>query len=210
MLHIMNQLTDLKKHYFYYWSMYSQPLPYQARYIHMLEKMYGIHINIFIWPEILKKKQADAVREIMEREKCDLALFAYRMDESLQRRGMLKALTDGIDLKRKWGYPLRSFTAKTSRGYVKTNNIPLNVEYRIGLQHDLLAHRFTNAIILRHFIGEEDYQCAIKQDPNVEIDYVRYINDQEVRDKIFGNEAKGIRGIAKGFRCPNPPKGHII
>lgn len=210
MLHIMNQLTDFRKHYFFFWSMYPEPLPYQQRYLNLLERMYKIHINVFIWPELIKVKQADAVTEIMEREKCDLALFAYRMDESLQRRGMMKALEDGIDRKRRWAYPLRSFTSKTSRGYVKVHKVPLNIEYSIGLKHDLLVHRFANSIILRHFIGEEDYQAAIRQDPNIEIDYVRYINEEKVRDRIFGNEEKGIRGITKGFSCPNPPRGHII
>lgn len=105
MLHIMNQLTDLKRHYFFHWSMYPKMLPYQSRYLSQIERMYGIKVDVSIWPELIKKKQAPAVTEIMEANRCDLALFAYRMDESLQRRGMLKRFNDGIDYVRKWGYP---------------------------------------------------------------------------------------------------------
>ncbi len=208
MLHMMSKLTDLKKHYCFYWSQYPEILPYQERYLSIVERLYGIRVNVFLWPDLLKVKQADAVRGILEREGCSLACFAYRMDESLQRRGMLKSLTDGIDRKRKWAYPLRSFTRKSVRAYCQSNGVPLNIEYKIGLPHDMLTHRGCNALILRHFISEEDYQAAIRQDPNVEIDYVRLINDRETFTKIFGDKEQGIAGISKGFRCPNPPPGY--
>ena len=35
------------------------------------------------------------------------------------------------------------------------------------------------AVVLRHMISEEDYQCAIRQDPRVEVDYERFKNDPE-------------------------------
>jgi hypothetical protein len=181
-------------------------LPYQERYIKILELTYGVKINVLIWPELLKEKQADAVRKILDKHGCALCCFGYRMDESLQRRGMLNALENGIDYKRRWAYPLRSFTKRTVRGYADANRIPLNIEYRIGLTHDMLSHRGVNAIILRHFVSEKDYQAAIRQDRNVEVDYERLINDEEAWDKVFGNEDKNIRGLTKGFRCPNPPK----
>ena len=206
MLHLMKRFTDLKNHFFFYWSQYPEVLPYQEKYLKLLEHTHGININVFIWPELLKVKQADAVREILEKRGCSLCCFGYRMDESLQRRGMLNKLTDGIDHARKWAYPLRSFTKRTVRGYAEANRVPLNIEYRIGLTHDMLSHRGVNAMILRHFVSESDYQAAIRQDRNVEIDYERLINDEEAWDKVFGSEAKNIRGLTKGFRCPNPPK----
>ena len=193
MLHIMNQLTDLKRHYFFHWSMYPKMLPYQSRYLSQIERMYGIKVDVSIWPELIKKKQAPAVTEIMEANRCDLALFAYRMDESLQRRGMLKRFNDGIDYVRKWAYPLRSFTAKSIRGYVTANKVPLNVEYSLGFKHDLLTHRGKNALLLRHAISEADYQAAVAQDPNVEIDYVRFANCPEIVKEIFGE-----KGLPKG------------
>ena len=35
------------------------------------------------------------------------------------------------------------------------------------------------AVVLRHMISEEDYQCAIRQDPRVEVDYERFKDDPE-------------------------------
>ena len=189
MLHIMSQLTDMKKHAYFTWSFYPKLLPYQARYVAMLEKRYGINIEIHLNPQLTKTKQMDFVVDFMDKHQCSLALFGYRMDESLQRRGMLKKFADGIDYQRKWAYPMRSFTRKTIRGYVNTNKIPLVPEYNAGMTHDCQEHRGLRSVILRHFISEEDYQAAISMDPNVEIDYVRAINDPENRRLYF--EATG-------------------
>ena len=179
MLNLMSKYTDLKKHKFFFWSCYPEMLPYQRRYVEMVEKLYGISIDIRIWPERYKGKQADFVKKYLEENGCSLCCFGYRMDESLQRRGMLKALEDGIDRTRKWAYPLRSFTGPKIRAYVKAHRVPLNIEYSLGLKRDMANHRGMRAFFLREFIGEEDYQCAIRQDPNVEIDYVRITSDPE-------------------------------
>ena len=176
-LHVMSQLTDMKRHAFFHWTKYPKLLPYQARYLNLLEKMYGFKAEIQIWPESKKAKQQDVIREFMERNGCSLCIQGFRMDESLQRRGMLKKLTDGIDYVRHYGYPLRSWTSKTVRGYCTANKVPLSIEYSLGYKHDFQDHRGQKAYVLRHQISEEDYQCAIAQDPNVEIDYVRYAND---------------------------------
>lgn len=179
MLHLMNQLTDMKKHKFFHWSHYPEMLPYHAKYLAKIEKMYGVNVEVHLWPEDYKGKQAQFVTEFMEKNGCSLAIFGYRMDESLQRRGMLNKFTDGIDYVRKWAYPLRSFTRKTIRAYVNSNNVPLQVEYNNGIGRDMTEHRGKNAFLLRHFISEEDYQCAVRQNPNIEIDYVRYRNSEE-------------------------------
>ena len=120
-LHVMSQLTDMKRHAFFHWTKYPRLLPYQARYLALLEKMYGFKAEIQIWPECKKAKQQDVIREFMERNGCSLYIQGFRMDESLQRRGMLKKLTDGIDYVRHYGYPLRSWTSKTVRGYCTAN-----------------------------------------------------------------------------------------
>lgn len=186
MLDLMNRLTDLKKHKFFHWSHYPEILPYHAKYLELIKRRYGIEVDVHLWPEDYKGKQANFVTEYMEKNGCSLAIFGYRMDESLQRRGMLKALTDGIDYQRKWAYPLRSFTRKTIRGYVNTFKVPLQIEYNIGIGRDMTEHRNENAYMLRHFISETDYQCAIKQKPEVEIDYIRYANDKEFLGKLYG------------------------
>lgn len=192
MLHIMSRLTDMSKHAYFTWSHYPKMLPYQARYIAMLERRYCINIEVHLNPILTKTKQMPFVVDFMERNKCSLALFGYRMDESLQRRGMLKKFTDGIDYVRKWAYPMRSFTRKTIRGYVNSNKIPLSPEYNAGFNHDFPEHRGMASMILRHFISEEDYQAAVAQDPNIEIDYVRAINDPENRKLYFETTGKEL------------------
>lgn len=179
MLHLMSRFTNLKKHAFFHWSTYPELLPYHRRYIETVEKKYGISIETRLWPEKYKEKQHDFTLEFMERNGCALCLFGYRMDESLQRRGMLKELEDGIDRARLWAYPLRSFTKPKIRAYSKAYRLPLNIEYNIGLDHDMNNHRGINSFYLRHFIGEEDYQAAIRQSPAVEVDYVRITSDPD-------------------------------
>lgn len=189
LIHIMSKLTDLRKHAFFHWSKYPKMLPYQARYLSMLEKMYGFKAEVQIWPECKGKKQPEVITEFMERNGCSLCIQGMRMDESLQRRGMLKGFEDGIDYVRKYGYPLRRWTAKTIRGYVTANKIPLSIEYSLGYKHDFQDHRNGRAFVLRHQISESDYQAAIAQDPNVEIDYVRFSNDPNF---VYGDIVKQV------------------
>lgn len=190
MLHVMSKLTDLKQHRFFFWSCYPEMLPYQKRYIELVERTYGINIDVRIWPERYKGKQADFVREYMAHNGCSLCCFGYRMDESLQRRGMLNKLTDGIDYVRRWAYPLRSWTSPKVYAYAKTNKVPLNIEYSLGMKRDFANHRGIRSFFLRHYIGEEDYQCAIRQDPNVEVDYVRLTSDPEFWENAKRNAEK--------------------
>lgn len=179
MLALMSHFTDLKNHRFFFWSRFPEVLPFQRRYLDMLEKRYSIKIDVRLWPETYKSNQGEFVKQYMEENGCSLCCFGYRMDESLQRRGMLKALEDGIDRKRLWAYPLRSFTKPKVRAYVKAHRVPLTIEYNFGLKRDLNDFRSMNAVYLRTVIGEEDYQCAIRQDPNIEIDYMRCTRNEE-------------------------------
>lgn len=185
MLDIMSKITDFRKCYFFYWSFYDVPLPYQQRYIFYLEKKYKIKINIFPIP----KKQKDFTEKIREEQNLDYICFGYRMDESLQRRGQLKNLVNAIDLKTNWAFPLRNFTSKTIRGYVKTNNILLQPEYNVkGIKHNFEEHRGGAAYFLRHFISEEDFLAAVKQDKNIEADYLRHLFTTFKDVEYFGDD----------------------
>lgn len=190
MLHVMSKFVDLKKQAFFHWSVYGEIIPYQKRYMELIERKYGITIEMRLTPKLVKQDQQGFVTDFLENNGCSLCLFGYRMDESLQRRGMLKAFTDGIDAKRRWAYPLRSWTKPKVRAYAKANRVPLNIEYALGLERDMGDHRGIRAFFLRHYIGEEDYQCAIRQDPAVEIDYVRITNDPEFWNNAEANIQK--------------------
>lgn len=193
MLHLMSRFTDLKRHAFFHWSHYPEMLPYQRRYIETVERKYGIRIEIRLWPRTDGKEMKAFTDLFMEKNGCSLCLFAYRMDESLQRRGMLKKFTDGIDYERRWAYPLRSFTKPKVREYAKAYRVPLNIEYAMGMSQDMGNHRGIHAFYLRHFVSEEDYQCAIRQDPSIEIDYVRITSDPE----FWKNAEKNIEKAGK-------------
>lgn len=195
MLHSLSRFTDLKKHAFFHWSHYPEMLPYHRRYLDLVDRTYGIKVQVHLWPEVIGAKEADFVRDFLESNGCGLALFGYRMDESLQRRGMLNRLKDGIDNERKCAYPLRRFTAPKIRSYARNFRLPLSIEYQMGMRHDMTEHRGVNAFFLRHFIGEADYQAAIRQVPEVEIDYTRVINDKDFIEnfskKVSAAEGKG-------------------
>lgn len=187
MLHVMSRFTDLKRHAFFHWTPYPEVLPYQKRYLETVERKYGISIETRLCCGVTKTKQIDFTNAFLDENGCGFCLFGFRMDESLQRRGMLKKFEDGMDRERRWAYPLRSWTHPKVKAYAKAFRIPLNIEYCMGMDHDMGNHRGMRAYYLRHFIGEEDYQCAIRQDPNVEIDYVRIVNDP-----LFLKEAEGL------------------
>lgn len=188
MLHVMSRLTDLKRHKFFFWSHYPEVLPYQKRYLDIVELKYGISIDFRLWPDLTRTSQKNFTDAYLDGNGCGFCLFGFRMDESLQRRGMLKKFDDGMDKERRWAYPLRSWTKPKVRAYAKAFRVPLNIEYCMGMDHDMGNHRGMRAYYLRHFIGEEDYQCAVRQDRNVEIDYIRITNDPEFiknAEKIF-------------------------
>lgn len=195
MLDVMaSLLPDISAHSFFTWSYYPEVLPYKARYLAAVERRYGIRVETHLDPTRAKGKQADFVKGFMESHGCRLCLFGHHMDESLQRRGLLKSLADGIDPKNGWAYPLRSFTKPKVRAWAKNRRLPLSPEYGMGLAHDFHEHRGNAAHFLRHYIGEADYQAAIRQDPNIEVDYVRALRDPKVKalaasDPLFQRRA---------------------
>lgn len=189
MVDLMSRLLpDMSAHRFFFWTYYPRVLPYKARYLSVLERRYGIRIETRMDPQRCGGKQADFVRDFLEANGCSLCLFGYHMDDSLQRRGMLKRFADGIDRVRRWAYPLRSMTKRTVRGYAASRDVPLALEYRLGLKHDLHEHRGPAAHFLRRYVGEEDYRAAVEQDPAVEIDYVRTVNDPAFLARLASGE----------------------
>lgn len=183
MLHLMDKLTDVSAHKFFTWTSLPRLLPYQVRYLEQVENRYGISVDVHIQPEYVGSNQSEFVADYMAKNACGFALFGYRMDESLQRRGMLNKFKDGIDRAKRWAYPLRSFTRKTIRAYTESERVPLPIEYSTGLiNRDMATFRGFNSFVLRHCVSEEDYQAAVSMDPNIEIDYVRACMSPEAKD----------------------------
>lgn len=196
MLHLMSRFTNLQGHSFFTWLSFPEPLPYQRRYLGILESLYHIKVEPNRYPET-HRDYAKWWKAHREANGCGLTLLGWRKDESLQRLGALNKLRDGIDRQFGRAFPLRSFTSRQVMAYVKANRIPVPVEYSLGLERNLDSFFAAGAWMLRHLISERDYQCAVEMDPQVEIEYIRYVNDPG-----FGDFIKEQKEIAKtlGYR----------
>ena len=188
MLDLMSKKMDLKAHSFVTWSYYPKLLPYVARYISCLENRYGIQIASAMMPQVVNENEAEKVKQHLDEFGCEYSVWGFRMDESLQRRGMLNKLENGIDETMKRCYPLRSYTKRYISAYCRQNRVPLSQEYGCGFSRDFRTHRGNRSYLLRHFISEEDYQAAIAQCPEVEIDYIRCCNDKKFLEKLYGKQ----------------------
>lgn len=175
-MHALSKKVRMQDHAYFHYTTYCTMLPYHARQLRAIEDRYGIGVEVRPDPRSLASGIVGVAEDrdyLLDKHGCGLCVLGYRMDESLQRRGMLKRHTDGIDRKTRECYPLRSWTSRITDAYVRTHRIPLAPEYALGMR-DMPTHRGTKAVILRHWISEEDYQAAIAQDPQVEVDYVRH------------------------------------
>jgi len=94
MLELMHKRVKLQEHHFVHYSPYLTMLPYQAKQLSMLERRYGISVDVRPDPRstlvIGLRSVAEDRDAMLEEHKCGLMVLGYRMDESLQRRGMLK------------------------------------------------------------------------------------------------------------------------
>lgn len=179
MLHLFfnKYKIDPKEHSFVHYIVYDEMLPYQQKQLEALEKLYGFTCMIRPDPYSYLKKVRSVADErdmLLSLTGAEYWVTAIRMDESLQRRGMMKRYADGINNDMKEAYPLRSWTRRIRDNYVKVNNIHLAPEYAFGLHDCRGTHRGMLAVWLRHEIGEEEFKLAVKFDPQVMIDYVRY------------------------------------
>ena len=186
MLELLHKRVKMQEHCFVHYSPYLTMLPYQAKQLSLLERRYGISIDVRPDPRstlvLGLRSVADDRDDLLDSLGCGLMVLGYRMDESLQRRGMLKKFENGINDKLRECYPMRTWTSRITDAFVKANKVLLSPEYALGLR-DCRNHRAHKAVILRHYISEEDYQAAIAQDPQVEIDYVRYAHKH--REELF-------------------------
>ena len=196
-LDLFSKRTTLARHAFVHYTAYETMLPYQARHLAYLEKRYKISVDVRPDPRSIAFGLAGVAEErdmLLEKYGCMYQVLGYRMDESLQRRGMLKRFSDGMDDKTRECYPLRSWTSRITDAYVRTNHVLLAPEYSYGFR-DSRNHRGQKALLLRA-ISEEDYLAAIAQDPQIEVDYVRHserLASQQAAD--IPDEEDGAVGV---------------
>ena len=180
MLDLASKFLDLSKHSFFYLTSYQEVLPFKRRYLQGLEKRYGIDIKVHYDPVMKGMKQAKAFRKFMEQDGTQLIGIGYKIYDSLQRRAILKGSEEsGLALNFPFFAPLRDWKNKQVLAYAKSHRLALSPEYSMGANSEFDEFCGMRAVVLRHMISEEDYQCAIRQDPRVEVDYERFKNDPE-------------------------------
>lgn len=212
-LELMKDLVDLPSMSFVHYSSFDPVLPYQSRILGYLEKRYSIRIEVRPDPMGVAyglRGVAEDRDALLRDKNCELMVLGYRMDESLQRRGMLKSLTDGINPKTRECYPLRSWTSRITDAFVKARKIRLAPEYGLGLR-DFRNVKNGKAYLLR-LICEESYKEAVRQDPTVELDYVRY--EKVRRDQLLAEiqdgadeEGRSEGGPLESAKDQRPPEG---
>lgn len=180
MLDLASKFLDLSKHRFFYMSFYHEVLPYKRKYLCALERKYGITIDIHENPVRYGLKQSELFRKIMEQDGTQLIGIGYKIYDSLQRRAILKGSEEnGIAINFPFFAPLRDWKNSQVLAYAKSHRLTLSPEYSMGAKNEFDEFCGMRAVVLRHMISEEDYQCAIRQDPRVEVDYERFKNDPE-------------------------------
>lgn len=181
MLDIASKFLDLKKHKFFYMTSYAEVLPYKRKYLANIERKYNISIQIHCDPINSGFKQAPAFRKFMEQDGTELIGIGYKIYDSLQRRAILKGSEEnGIAINFPFFAPLRDWKNKQVMAYAKSHRLALSPEYSFdGVNSEFDEFCGMRAVVLRHMISEEDYQCAIRQDPRVEVDYERFKDDPE-------------------------------
>lgn len=119
------------------------------------------------------KKVKMANVEAFCREKYDISWLAYgyRKDESLERRGMLAHLDDGIEWKYRKLYPLVDWSKKDVLAYIKSQKLPLPPDYSFGFR-DINTFKGDALLWLyRNYPG--DYELIKAQYPLIEAELMR-------------------------------------
>lgn len=181
MLDLVARFLDVGMHRFFYFSAFPQVLPFRARYLQALERKYRISVEIRYQPRSMGLRQAPAFERIRKDHGTDYIGLGYKIYDSLQRRAMLKGSPDGIVEKARFFCPLRDWTNRQAMAYAKGRKLVLAPDYSLGCNCELDDFWGPRAVVLRHLISEEDFQCAARQDKRILIDYERFKDSSECR-----------------------------
>jgi phosphoadenosine phosphosulfate reductase len=166
-------------HLYHFQPLYS----FHKKYFAMIEKRYGIKMHYYPHHDMQvdvksrhrtrKLKQIDTENFLRNKFDCKWISWGMRKDESLERRGMMAHLDEGIDFKYGRIYPLMDWTAPRIRNYVSNNIIPLSVEYSFDGMRDMNRLKGeTVAWLKTHY--PDDFYAIVKNHPNVMAELVRY------------------------------------
>ena len=191
MLDLVARFLGVAMHRFFYFSSYPQVLPFRARYLQALERKYRISVEIRYQPRSMGLRQAPAFERIRQEHGTDYVGLGYKIYDSLQRRAILKDSPDGIVERARLFCPLRDWTNRQAMAYAKGRKLVLAPDYSMGCQCELDDFCGPRAVVLRHLISEEDFQCAARQDKRIQIDYERFKDHPEYRELAERKDRQG-------------------
>ncbi len=158
-------------------------LSFKDRLLRYYEKRFMITIHQHPHPDVAAmqrlnslqpvKRTTNAHLEAYLRDQYDIPwlAYAYRKSESLERRGMLAHLDNGIDWKYKKLYPIGEWSEKGVIRHIKAKRLPLPEEYSFGFRD---INSFKGEPLLWIYRNHrEDYERIIEQYPMVEAEMLK-------------------------------------
>ncbi len=118
-----------------------------------------------------KLKQSNIEKYIRAKHNKIWMFYGYRKNESLERRGMLAHIDNGIDWKYKKLYPLADWSARDALHYIKKNRLVLPPDYRSGYR-DINGFK-GNSLLWLYQNYRSDYELIKSQYPAIEGELIR-------------------------------------
>ena len=118
-----------------------------------------------------KLKQANIEKFIRAKHNKIWMFYGYRKTESLERRGMMAHIDNGIDWKYKKLYPIADWSARDVLAYIKRNRLVLPPDYRSGFR-DINSFK-GEALLWLYNNYRGDYEIIKAQYPGIEGELIR-------------------------------------
>jgi len=118
-----------------------------------------------------KVKHGDIEKFIRAKHNKIWMFYGYRKTESLERRGMMAHIDNGIDWKYKKLYPIADWSARDVLAYIKRNRLVLPPDYRSGFR-DINSFK-GEALLWLYNNYRGDYEIIKAQYPGIEGELIR-------------------------------------
>lgn len=181
MLNLLCKFIEPERLHIYHLYYFKPILSFHKKYFDMLERRYNVKINYIAHYDLQNKiksrkrtrklKQTDTENFLREKHDTKWCVWGYRKDESLERRGMMAHIPDGIDHQHGKVYPLIDWNNPSIMDYIDKNNIPLSIEYRYGLR-DMTVLKNEQVIWLKNNYPE-DFEILSKEYPYLKAELLR-------------------------------------
>jgi phosphoadenosine phosphosulfate reductase len=163
-------------------------ISFRERILNHYRKRYGIEILQYPYPDVSRiinkgmyltsnRKvtnlgQSDVVSYIRKQTGIEYVAFGYRINESLQRRAIVKKFSDnGIDHKYKKIYPIWDLSAKDCFNYIAREKLILPVEYQYGFRD--ISFYSGDSLIWLYQNYPKDYELVKRTYPFIDAELER-------------------------------------